>query len=275
MSHPKLADLYEFIIKVVDQRISEIKATREDFSRVEEALKRLTEAQHKTEEKLAELIEAQRKTEKRVAGLKEHTARLEKAMAELAEAQQRTEMRVARLEEHTARLEKAIANLAEAQRKTEERVEELAKAQIETEEALASLARVVREQNVKIDRLSNVIGFGLEDIARVVLPGWLYRHLSVEVENFRREFFEIDQRRVEVNLYGEGRVRGEAVVVVAECKSRIHERDVDKFFENVYEPVSKIKDVKVVGVLFGFLIYPEAREKAKKLGIHVVASYER
>ena len=219
MSHPKLADLYEFIIKVVDQRISEIKATREDFSRVEEALKRLTEAQHKTEEKLAELIEAQRKTEKRV--------------------------------------------------------EELAKAQIETEEALASLARVVREQNVKIDRLSNVIGFGLEDIARAVLPDWLYRHLSVEVENFRREFFEIDQRRVEVNLYGEGRVRGEAVVVVAECKSRIHERDVDKFFENVYEPVSKIKDVKVVGVLFGFLIYPEAREKAKKLGIHVVASYER
>ncbi|RLE71440.1 MAG: hypothetical protein DRZ80_08420 [Thermoprotei archaeon] len=219
MSHPKLADLYEFIIKVVDQRISEIKVTREDFSRVEEALKRLTEAQHKTEEKLAELIEAQRKTEKRV--------------------------------------------------------EELAKAQIETEEALASLARVVREQNVKIDRLSNVIGFGLEDIARVVLPGWLYRHLSVEVENFRREFFEIDQRRVEVNLYGEGRVRGEAVVVVAECKSRIHERDVDKFFENIYEPVSKIKDVKVVGVLFGFLIYPEAREKAKKLGMHVVASYER
>ena len=63
--------------------------------------------------------------------------------------------------------------------------------------------------------------------------------------------------------------------MVAECKSRIHERDVDKFFENVYEPVSKIKNGKVIGVLFGFLIYPEAREKAEKLGIHVVASYER
>jgi len=198
MSHPKLADLYEFIIKVVDQRISEIKATREDFSRVEEALKRLTEAQHKTEEKLAELIEAQRKTEERVAGL----------------------------EEHTARLEKAIADLAEAQQRTEKRVEELAKAQIETEEALASLARVVREQNVKIDRLSNVIGLGPEALARPALPGSLYRHLRVEVENFRREFFEIDQRRVEVNLYGEGRVRGEAAVVVAECNSRIHEREM-------------------------------------------------
>ena len=247
MSHPKLAELYEFIIKVVDQRISEIKVTREDFSRVENALKRLTEAQHKTEEKLAELIEAQRKTEERVAGL----------------------------EEHTARLEKAIADLAEAQRKTEERVEELAKAQIETEEALVSLTRVVREQNVKIDRLSDVIGFGLEDIARVVLPGWLYRHLGIEVEDLRREFLKIDQLLVEVNLYGEGRVRGKPVVVVAECKSRIYEKDVEKFFEKVYEPVSKIKDVEVVGVLFGFLIYPKAREKAEKLGIHVVASYER
>ncbi len=151
----------------------------------------------------------------------------------------------------------------------------MAKAQVESEEALANLARVVREQNVKIDRLSDVIGFGLEDIARVVLPGWLYRHLGIKVEDLRREFFEINQRRVEVNLYGEGRVKDKPVVIVGECKSRIHKRDVDKFFENVYEPVSKIKNVEVVGVLFGFLIYPEARERAKKLGIHAVASYER
>jgi len=268
LDEPKLADLYEFIIKVVDERVSEIKVTREDFDRLQKAIAELNEAQRRTEASIDKLAKAQLKTEARIS-------KLEEAVTRLAEAQSRTEVRVDKLEE-------AVTRLAEAQRRTEARVDklgkaiaELAEAQRRTEEALGELVRVVREQNVKIERLSDIVGFGLEDIARVVLPGWLYRHLGVEMGEFRREFLSIDDRRLEVNLYGEGVMRGERVVIVGECKSRIYKRDIERFYKRVYCPVTENMDVRVLGVMFGYLIYPEARKKADELGLYVVASYER
>ncbi len=118
------------------------------------------------------------------------------------------------------------------------------------------------------------MGFGLEDIARVVLPGWLYRHLGVEVEGLRREFFVVDGEEVEVNLYGEGVLRGERVVVVGEAKSRVYGPDVERFYRRVYVPVSKLVAAKTVGVLLGYLVHPSARRKAQELGLHVIAAYE-
>ena len=296
LDEPKLADLYEFIIKVVDERVSEIKVTREDFDRLQKAIAELNEAQRRTEASIDKLAKAQLKTEARISKLEEAVTRLaeaqsrtevrvdklEEAVTRLAEAQRRTEARIDKLEEAVIRLEEAVTRLAEAQRRTEARVDklekaiaELAEAQRRTEEALGELVRVVREQNVKIEMLSDIVGFGLEDIARVVLPGWLYRHLGVEMGEFRREFLSIDDRRLEVNLYGEGVMRGERVVIVGECKSRIYKRDIERFYKRVYRPVTENMDVRVLGVMFGYLIYPEARKKADELGLYVVASYER
>ena len=135
-------------------------------------------------------------------------ADISKSLARLAEAQARTEERVTRLEE-------AVTRLAEAQARTEERV-----ARVEVS---------LRELAQQVGKLSDTIGFGLEDIARVVLPGWLNRHEGIEV----------DGEVVEINLYGVG-VRGdEKVAVLGEARSRIYEHNV-KEFDGVAEKAGEL-----------------------------------
>ena len=185
------SELYEFIVKVVEDKVRDIKVTREEFDRLVSAVNRLAEAQRRTEETIAKLIQA-----------------------------------------------------------------------------VDTLRR-------EVGRLSEVVGFGLEDIARVVLPGWLHRHLGVEVDELERRFFNVDGREVEVNLYGEGRRGDRKVVVLGECRSRIYGRDVRKFYEEVYLPVSSKIGKEAVGVMFGYLIHPSAKKMAEELGLYVVASYQR
>ncbi|MHA1209521.1 MAG: hypothetical protein ACTSSA_15105, partial [Candidatus Freyarchaeota archaeon] len=84
-------ELYELIIKIVDERVREIRVTREDFDKLTATVNKLAEAQHRTEERLEQLAEAQRRTEERLT-------RLESVVEQLAEAQRRTEERLTRLE---------------------------------------------------------------------------------------------------------------------------------------------------------------------------------
>lgn len=202
-------ELYDIIVRIVDDRVREIKVTREEFNRLTSAVRELAEAQRRTEERLNKLAER-------------------------------------------------VDQLAEAQRKTEEKIEKLA-------EAVDALRK-------EVGRLSETVGFGLEDIARVVLPGWLYRHLGIEVE-LERKIIELEGREVEVDLYGEAVREGEKLLIIGECKSRIYDRDVERFYREIYEAVSKER--KAIGVLFGYLIHPSAQRKAKELGIYVIASYQR
>jgi len=94
------------------------------------------------------------------------------------------------------------------------------------------LARSVQELGTQVGKLADVIGFGLEDVARVVVPGWLYRHESVNLDELTRKFVVSDGEEVEVNLYGEGVKDGAKVFVVGEAKSGIYKNDVEKFDEN-------------------------------------------
>ena len=78
------AELYEFVIKVVDDRVREIKVTREDFNALKQVVEELAQAQKRTEQRVEELAQAQKKTEERLG-------RVEAAVKELAQAQKRTE----------------------------------------------------------------------------------------------------------------------------------------------------------------------------------------
>ena len=272
-------ELYDLIVRIIDDRVKEIKVTREEFDklrksmeerfeRLENAITRLAEAQRRTEERVSKLedavmrlAEAQKRTEERIS-------RLEDAVMRLAEAQRKTEERVSKLED-------AVMRLAEAQRRTEERLNALAEAQRRTEDAIRKLAIGMNALRREVGRLSDTIGFGLEDIARVVLPGWLHRHLGVKIDELRREFLTIDGREVEVDLYGEGLLKGERIIVVGEVKSRIYEAQVDKFYRSIYAPLSKKVSARVIGILFGYLIHPSAKKRAQELGLYTVASYER
>lgn len=105
-------ELYRVIVAIVEERVKEIKVTREEFSALREATDKLAEAQVRTEEAVKRLAEAQARTEERVTRLEEAVERLDRAVARLAEAQTRTEERLTRLEQ-------AVEKLVEAQARFE------------------------------------------------------------------------------------------------------------------------------------------------------------
>ena len=63
------AELYEFVIRVVDDRVREIKVTREDFNALKQVVEELAQAQKRTEEELCSLVREHAKTREMVAGL--------------------------------------------------------------------------------------------------------------------------------------------------------------------------------------------------------------
>ncbi|MEM2614937.1 MAG: hypothetical protein QXO15_12060, partial [Nitrososphaerota archaeon] len=101
-------ELYDFVVKVVEDKVRDIRVTREEFNRLrkdmdehfrrlEDAVTKLAEAQKRTEEELKILAEAQRRTEERLNTLAEAQKRTEERLNALAEAQRRTEEAIMRL----------------------------------------------------------------------------------------------------------------------------------------------------------------------------------
>ncbi len=178
-------------------------------------------------------------------------------------------------------LKEIVRELAEAQKRTEQRLEELAEAQKRTEQRVDRLAQSVellstemRHLARQVGALAENIGFGLEDIAHVVLPGYLYRHLGIEMGEFERRFLPVDGEEVEINLYAEGTMGGEKVTILGEVKSRIYAREVENF-QNILNKVLPTIKGKVVKVMFGYFFRPEASELARKNDIIPVVSYQR
>jgi len=129
--------------------------------------------------------------------------------------------------------------------------------------------------------LANTIGFGIEDVARVMLPPYLERHHGIRLEGapgeeLQRRFFEVAGREmpVEINLYGEGSRDGQAAVVLGEAKSRIGGAEVARFIEDL-ALVEPLVAGEIWRVMFGFYIHPSATPRAREHNILLVASYQR
>ena len=133
--------------------------------------------------------------------------------------------------------------------------------------AVAALAQ-------QVGRLSETIGFTLEDLAREVTPPYLAQHHGIHVRQFDRRFFSVDGDEVEVDLYGEGQQDGRSIVVVGEVRSRIHGRDVESAVRQAGRLRSQLSGAPVV-VLFGFVIHPSARAAAHRLEAIVISSSGR
>lgn len=162
--------------------------------------------------------------------------------------------------EDFSELKSIVQELAQAQ-------QELTEAQGRTEIQMQNLAR-------SVGKLSDNIGFGLEDIARVVLPGYLERHLGIQVKEFSRKFFSVNGDEVEINLYAAGKKSGKRVTVLGECKSRIYRREVRFFVRQVEKVRGQFKgDIQLV--MFGYWIHPSASVLAKEKDVHLIVSYQR
>jgi uncharacterized protein YoxC len=184
------------------------------------------------------------------------------------------------LTENVNKLTSNISALTEAQKKLTEslntltqRVDSLEQSHIKLTESLNTLTQRVDSLAKEVGSLSSTIGFGLEDIAKVVVPGWLYRHEGIEVE-LERKIIYVDGEEIDLNLYGEGVKNGKKIVVIGEAKHRIYGDDVKKFHRNS-EKARKVIKGEIYKLMFGFLIHPSAEKEAEKRGIRVIASYMR
>ena len=86
------AEMYQAIVAIVDDRLEEVRVTREGFDQLTQAISRLTQAQARTEERVG---------------------RLEEAMGRLAEAQARTEAVLQRTQEAVQQLARQVGGLSE------------------------------------------------------------------------------------------------------------------------------------------------------------------
>jgi len=227
--------------------------TKERMGKLETAIERLTQAQTRTEERMG---------------------RLEIAIERLAQAQTRTEERVSRLETATERLTRAQQELTRAQQELAQAQQELTQAQQKLAQAQTRTERAVRNLAIQVGRLTDTVGYGLEDIAKVVLPGYLKAHYNVQVEKLERRFFEVKGKLMEINLYGEGLKDGKKLILLGEVKSKIHERDVINFIKNTDKLIQEFK-VEVLKIMFGYFIHPSATKLAEREKIVLVASYQK
>jgi len=209
---------------------------------------------------------------KEIRVTREDFDRLSQAVTQLAAAQARTEQGVGRLEGRMERVEAALQQLAEAQARTEQRLEaltvrvdQLVQAQARTEQALQQLA-------TQVGGLSENVGYGLEDIARLVLPGYLRHRYGVKVERLERRLFQVDGQVIDVDLYAEGVRDKRRVVVLGEVKSRIYAREVSQF-QKLLQTVQPHLPAEPMPLMFGYFIDLSAMEAAKE-EILLIASYQ-
>jgi hypothetical protein len=206
--------LYKAITTVVDDRVKDIRVTREDFNELRAIVAELASAQAKTEERMGRLEEAverlaqaQAKTEERVGGLEE-------AVERLAQAQVRTEERV-------GSLERAVEALAEAQKRTEESVTELV--QVQKDFAITF--------DMKIGALGGRWGLSSEEAFRRGMD-----HILKEVGFKAERFLGYDKKgdvfghpdQVEMDVI----VRDSRIIAV-EIKSSVDRNDVATFNRKV------------------------------------------
>jgi hypothetical protein len=143
------------------------------------------------------------------------------------------------------------------------------------EDTLRNLTDTVRNLSVEVAKLSDAVGFGLEDIARTVLPGWLYRHEGIIVEELVRESLFVEGEEIEVNLFGVGSKDSGKMYIVGECKSRIYKSDVEDFTKRLEKVRRVLRDGEVYPLMFGYYIHHTAQKIAIEKGVKLVASYMR
>jgi predicted nuclease with TOPRIM domain len=191
---------------------------------------------------------------------KEDFSDLRAIVTEIAVIQRELARAQARTEEKMGSLEAAMAKLNDA-------VTKLTLAQTRTEEAITNLRQ-------DVSRMSDTLGYGLEDLGEWVLPAYFERTYKISgIVRCTRKFIKVDGKEIEVNLYAEGVREGELIVLLGETKNRIGEKEVKKFVRQL-KALEGVFDKPVFLFIFGFWAHPSAERLARENGIAGICSYQ-
>lgn len=165
--------------------------------------------------------------------------------------------------------------------KVRKSIEELSKGLDEVKKTTLALAEKVDKLNKslvdlsrEVGKLSDSFGFIVEDVARSLLPTWLYINVGVLVKNLSRAFFDLGNKVVEVDFYGEGTdMDGKNVAVFGEAKARIHGEDVKAFYDKVQQVLKQGNYSKCMLIMYGLYVHPSAVQEALQREIVIVSPY--
>ncbi len=160
-----------------------------------------------------------------------------------------------------AGLTNTMNDLAEAQVKTEAglatltlRVQELAKTQQRAEGRLLNLDRTV-------GGLAMTVGYGLENSAMPYFADFARKQFGITIDlPERRNIIYPDGRYDEINVYAEGVTdSGERHLIVAEAKSQLSKRAVERFAD-ILERLRRHIDLPIHPVLITHSAAPQAED---------------
>ncbi|MEM0100031.1 MAG: hypothetical protein QXS24_00390 [Desulfurococcaceae archaeon] len=153
-------------------------------------------------------------------------------------------------------------------------LDEVKKTTTTLSEKVDKLARSVSELSKEVGKLSDSFGFIIEDIARSFLPSWFYLNMDLIVNELNRTFLRIDDKTIELDLYGEGFDKtGNQLIFIGEVKARIHGDDVKVFHEKVNRILKQLNNSQYILFMFGLYIHPTAIQEAFSRGILIISPY--
>ncbi len=237
---------------------NEMRLLTAEVKKLAEAQQRTENTQQRIEEAVKELVAAQLRTENAQRHTDETVKSLEEMVKELAEAQRHTE----NAQRHT---DETVKELANAQRHTDETVKELANAQRHTDET-------VRELKESVNRLNESVGEIAEESCALVLGAMAEERGWTVLDKPG----PIDVGQGEVDVRGRFDTPDGEVVVLAEAKSRLQGKYVERWADRVGDPAWRKRFLypgfngKVLPYMYGTLIYSDVDKQAKKRGIGVI-----
>ncbi len=244
---------------------NEMRLLTAEVKKLAEAQQRTENTQQRIEEAVKELVAAQLRTENAQRHTDETVKSLEEMVKELAEAQRHTENAQRHTDETVKSLEEMVKELAEAQRHTDETVKELAEAQRHTDET-------VRELKESVNRLNESVGEIAEESCALVLGAMAEERGWTVLDKPG----PIDVGQGEVDVRGRFDTPDGEVVVLAEAKSRLQGKYVERWADRVGDPAWRKRFLypgfngKVLPYMYGTLIYSDVDKQAKKRGIGVI-----
>ncbi|MEO0151738.1 MAG: hypothetical protein ABIL52_07080 [candidate division WOR-3 bacterium] len=244
--------------------------TKEHGERIEKLEKALAELTEKLNN-LIRAIEEMRKANQ------EQFEKIWQVITELTQAVNELREIIKEHGERIDRLEKAVMELTQAVSELRQAVDELRQITKEQGEKIDNLTKafersekVNKQTRKKLETLSDNFGYLLEDRAIRYLPKLLKEKYNIEIiEPLKRDYIEIKGRYIEVNIYGKGKRDGEEFIIIGEAKTRLSQKEVNKF-------ILKCNRLggKQFRIIISYLISPQLKDVLLNNNIEFINSYE-
>ncbi|HOL48428.1 MAG TPA: hypothetical protein PK189_09625 [bacterium] len=172
-------------------------------------------------------------------------------------------------------LKEIVKELAEAQKRTEQKVEELAEAQKNAEKQIAELSLKMSNLYDEVGKISNAVGYMLENESLAYLPILLKKDYDIEVIDSLERLYLTDSKgkKIEINIFGKCKKNGEEYTIIGEVKSKLTIKKIDDFIKSRIEPF-KEQYKKIIPIIVTHNVSTlEVKEYAKSKGILFYYSY--